>query len=356
MDMVTEVMNKINAIMNDDALIKIARETKFIQRERKIMPRRFIENMITTTLSHPKSSLEDLAAAFGSDNLSISKQALHQKIDVKAVEFTKKVVEALLEKSFSSDGVDLKAIPCIQEVIIGDSSQVGLDSSLKEQCPGSRNIASVKIQAIMSAMNNQIKSLEIVPGTETDQGYRKHWQYIQKNHLWIGDLGYFALDTFRHVIAQEAFFLSRYFRRTRLLNPLSGEPIVLKELLSQTLENTVELEVILGTEGVSCRCIAMRLNEKDYQRRLKNLQEQNRKNGKKKKRKMDVLDQWTILVTNLPAEVEAHILWRLYMVRWQIEICQSYCLHKNKVFINEPFSPGNDKSIAWAFPLMKRAA
>jgi uncharacterized membrane protein YozB (DUF420 family) len=50
MDMVTEVMNKINAIMNDDALIKIARETKFIQRERKIMPRRFIENMITTTL------------------------------------------------------------------------------------------------------------------------------------------------------------------------------------------------------------------------------------------------------------------------------------------------------------------
>jgi Transposase DDE domain len=320
MDMVTQVMNKINDVINDDYLIKIARETKFIQRERKVMPRKFVENMMTTTLCHSTSSLEDLAAVFESEDLSISKQALHQKMNVNAVEFFKKILEALLEKSFSVHSVNLTAIPCIQEVIIGDSSQVALDASLKEQCPGSRNIASVKIQAIMNAVNNQIKSLEIVPGTETDQGYRKHWQFIQKGTLWIGDLGYFAIDTFRHVIDQEAFFLSRYFRRATLLNPLNGELIHLKELLSNTLENTVELGVILGAEGVSCRCIAIRLNQKEYENRLKNLQEQNRKNGKKKKRKWDVLDEWTILVTNLPDEVEASILWRLYILRWQIEL------------------------------------
>ena len=36
-----------------------------------------------------------------------------------------------------------------------------------------------------------------------------------------------------------------------------------------------------------------------------------------------------------------------FVLRWNIEICQSYCLHKNKVEINLPFSPVNDKSIPW---------
>jgi hypothetical protein len=320
MDMVTQVVNKINDIFNDDYLSKLAHETKFIQRKRKIMPRKFVENVVTTTLSHPKNSLEDLTGAFENEGFSISKQSLHEKMNEKAVEFFKKVLEALLENSFSANFVNLKAIPCINEVIIGDSSQVGLDISLKDQCPGSRNLACVKIQAIMSAMNNQIKSLEIVPGTETDQGYRKHWPLIQKGNLWIGDLGYFVIDTFRYVMQQKAFFLSRYFRRAALLNPLNGEAIDLSQLLSNTLENTVELDVILGSEGIPCRCIAIRLSEKEYERRLKNLQERNRKDGKRKKRKIDVLDEWTILVSNLPHEVEANILWRLYILRWQIEL------------------------------------
>ncbi|MBS0351628.1 MAG: hypothetical protein JSR33_10690, partial [Proteobacteria bacterium] len=94
--------------------------------------------------------MEDLTGAFENEDLSISKQSLHKKMNDKAVEFFKEILEALLENSFSGNSVSLKAIGCINEVIIGDSSQVGLDISLKDRCPGSRNLACVKIQAIMS--------------------------------------------------------------------------------------------------------------------------------------------------------------------------------------------------------------
>ena len=45
-------------------------------------------------------------------------------------------------------------------------------------------------------------------------------------------------------------------------------------------------------------------------------------------------------VNNLPLQI---INW--FVLRWNIEICQSYYLHKNKVDINLPFLPVNDKAI-----------
>ncbi|MBS0351248.1 MAG: hypothetical protein JSR33_08705 [Proteobacteria bacterium] len=69
------------------------------------------------------------------------------------------------------------------------------------------------------------------------------------------------------------------------------------------------------------------------------------------------LIEWMLLTNLSTLDFEtALIRIRWYKYRWLIEICQSYCLHKNKVIVNEPFLPANDKSIAWVFPSMKRAA
>ena len=40
-----------------------------------------------------------------------------------------------------------------------------------------------------------------------------------------------------------------------------------------------------------------------------------------------------------------------YTIRWLVEICQSYYLHKNQVIINQPLLPANDESIHWVSPL-----
>ena len=322
MDMVTQVMDKINDVFNDDYLNSLADETGFIRRKRKIMPRKFLENIVMATLAHPQSSLEDLAADFENEKESVTKQALHKKFNSNTLEFIQAVLESLLKEVLTTDKFSLKAMPCVNRLIVGDSSKVSLKQSLHTEFPGLRNQgAALKIQSIMSLLDNQIKSLEITPATEPDQSYRKHWRFIQENDLWIGDLGYFALETFQHIIEKKAYFLSRYFRRTRLFKTSDSHALELRTLLKEASEDVVTIEVILGTKDIRCHCVAIRLNEKDYWQRVKRLQEKRRKDKRMKTEEEDnVLDRWSILVTNLPLPEDKNILWNLYILRWQIEL------------------------------------
>lgn len=53
------------------------------------------------------------------------------------------------------------------------------------------------------------------------------------------------------------------------------------------------------------------------------------------------------LITDLPVNTLEEAIEKLqwYSMRWKIEIYQSYCLHKNKTHINEPFELLSYKSI-----------
>lgn len=322
MDMITQVIEKINTTFNDDYLNKLAYETGFIRRKRKIMARLFLEKIISVFLSTPDASLEYFASAFADQNLIVSKPALHKKFNPQTVKFTEQILEFLLKDVFNKHPLGLKVLPEINNIIVGDSSIIRLSDALKGHFPAQRNAksASIKIQAVMNVLDNQIKSLEITSAREPDQGYKKYLDYVQGNDLWIGDLGYFALASFKTICEKGAFFLSRYFRRTTLYDESGTKPINLRQQLTEAGEDQVELTVKLGSKGVVCRCIALRLSEKDYEKRLKNLKEKSRRSSRKSFKAGDVLNQWTILVTNLPQRLEATDLWKLYRLRWQIEL------------------------------------
>src|SRR3990167_1500057 len=59
-------------------------------------------------------------------------------------------------------------------------------------------------------------------------------------------------------------------------------------------------------------------------------------------------EEYRYLIANDSSWRDVDII-KAYSLRWLVEICQSYCLHKNKVEINLPFSPVNDKSIPWVY-------
>jgi hypothetical protein len=322
MDMVTQVTEKINGVFSDEYLDKLADETGFIRRKRKIMARQFLEKIIVLTMSTPHVSLEDLVAEFESPDLKISKPAIHKKFNPKTVEFTQKVLQSLLEGVFNEHRMGLEILPKIHDVIIGDSSKIRLSDLLKTHFPDQRNseAASVKIQAVMNVLDNQLKSLEITGAREPDQGYKKYLDYIQENDLWIGDLGYFSLSSFNKIVEKKAFFLSRYFRRTQLYDPISSEKINLRQVLAQSTEASLSFSVRLGSGGIICRCVAVRLSEKEYEKRLRNLKEKSRKDPREKLKREDVLNLWSILVTNLTEPLDPFLLWKLYMLRWQIEL------------------------------------
>ena len=320
MDMVAQMMLKVNTVFNDEYLDKLARETGFIKRKRKIQARAFLENLMFLRLEHPHSSLEDLVYEFHKNDTQLTKQALHKKLNSSAVAFVHKVLEKLLDRTFTEQHF-LTAIPFINEVQLIDSSEIKLNKRLNAIFPQTRNQgAALKVQSMINLVNNQVISLDVRPSKEPDQAYKDHLAYIQRGDLLISDLGYFCVESFNKIDDKGGFFLSRYFKNTNIYLCDNTDKFDLRTRLSKTKETQLELPIFLGTFKFPCRLVAIKLPEDAYQKRLANLKEKHRKDPRSKDNPSDLLNQWTIFVTNLPHSVNPETLLNLYGARWQIEL------------------------------------
>src|SRR5438132_11231129 len=246
MDIVTQVMEKVNAVFSEKHLEERARETGFIIRKRKISAKKFLENIMLLKLEFPNSSLEDLVIEFFKNDIVISKQALHKKIGKQAVEFMNGVLEELLRHTFHEKELFLGAIPSINNVQIIDSSEIRLNKKLEDLYPQVRNQgAAVKVQALMDVVNNEIKGLDIRPSKEPDQSYKEHLFHINAGDLSIADLGYFSVESFAHINSKGGFFLSRYFKKAHVFDLNTGEKIDLRAILRETREEKLERQIAL---------------------------------------------------------------------------------------------------------------
>ena len=319
MDILKEITNKINEILQDEALDKIAQEVGFVRRKRKVTAKKFLENSMLLELSGTNSTLGDLSYEFYQSGCEISKQALHKKMNGKAILFFQKLLEQLLKQPCGKEKINMEAISFLNRIQVIDSSEIKLHKKLRKIFPQVRGQgAAVKLQALMAVSQESLLSLEICDSKAPDQGYKDHATYIQPGDLSIADLAYFCVETFQKIAINKGFYLSRYFKRARVYSE-EDKPIDLRAVLGQTKENTVELSVHLGASKFPCPCVAIRLTEEAYYKRLQHIQRERRKNPKYK-RQDDLLDQWTIFVTNLPASLDGSILLQIYSLRWQIEL------------------------------------
>lgn len=322
MDILAQVMEKVNNLFDEKYLEGLAYETGFIKRKRKIDPKKFLEKVIFLRLESPNSSLEDLVYEFYKSATVISKQALSKKFNQSAVRFVEKILDQLLQQAMSEQTLYLEALSFVKNVYVVDSSEIRFNKALKDLFPQVRHQgAAVKLQATMEVLSNQIRSLEVCPSKEPDQGYKDHLVYVQAGDLLIGDLGYFCVDSFRDIQAKEGFFLSRYFKKAKLYDLDTGKGVNLRAILSSTQEEKIMLSLAIGASKLPCRLVAIKLPKAAYQQRLKNLVEKGRRDPRSKVAQGDdILNSWTIFVTNLPLSVKMDIFLPLYSLRWQIEL------------------------------------
>lgn len=320
MNILSQVIKKVNEVFDETYLNELARETGFMKRKRKVEPKKFLERLLLVKLDSAHSSLEDLVYEFSRGNCVITKQGLHKRFTIQSVKFIQLVLHKLLENSFVNSNTCLGKIDFIKNVKVIDSSEIRLHRTLTDSFPQVRNQgAAIKLQALMEVVQNQIISLDVCHSKEPDQGYKTHIDSLESDDLLIGDLGYFCVDTFRRIEENKGFFLSRYFKKTHVYDAITQEKIDLRERLSQTNQETVELAIKLGISQLPCRLVALRLPEAAYQQRLKHLKEKRRKDPRASKDE-DSLNRWTIFVTNLPGTVDSFALLQLYSLRWQIEL------------------------------------
>jgi hypothetical protein len=136
--------------------------------------------------------------------------------------------------------------------------------------------------------------------------------------LNITDESYCSLDWLK---AQEGFFLTRPQSRVWFLDRHTGQPLDLEQIGPKGSQGALQMEVLVGKHAhLPARLILVRVPEEVIEQRRKRIREDAKRRGKEANPQALSRAQWTILITNVPADQltisEVLVLQR---ARWQIE-------------------------------------
>jgi hypothetical protein len=307
-----------------------AQQSGVIQRTRKFTPLSLARTFVLGFLRHPRASDEKLAQMAAQCGAAVTPQAIEQRHTPALVAFLQKLFEGATQLVVGSDRVLAPLLQRFPRVTVLDSSTITLPDELQEQfrgCGGSYNSgkAALKLQTELDLRSGALEHIEIESGRSADGASSRQHVRRGPGSLRITDLGYFALSVFATMAAAGEYFLSRLQFGTQVFaNELADAlPVELLSWLAQQQGSLVDVGVWLGQQQrLPCRLLAWRLPTEQANRRRQKLREQLRsKKGREPSAARLAWCDWTILVTNAPADVltvkEAVVLYR---ARWQVEL------------------------------------
>lgn len=337
--MQTYNINKSLLDILDKNLDKIARKTNFKSRDSKLNPHHFLWISCLSNLNLCSNTLEELCdSLFFHKNIKISPQALDQRIKNNSQNFLKYIFQSLCKIQFRYNSKAFKSWG-FSQIFLMDSTEIKLHNSLKDIYPGANilNPAILKINLFLELLNYSVKNIKITGGKTNENQFSKYiYHKLTPDSLVLKDLGYFSFEDFTNIDKKGAFFISRLRAGTRLftLNPnpqfKSNGTILEKsrylvtnvsELVqSLAIGECKEFEFLLGShkEKVPYRIILKRMHEDFKNKKLKTIEEDEKRNKRKSKvtrRELEV----SAFVTNLWGS-SAEEVTEIYRLRWQIEL------------------------------------
>jgi Transposase DDE domain len=316
----------LQAVLDKLPLLELARQSQWMERTaRKITPLSLVTAALLL-ITQPQISLTVLAVLVGLlSGQTISKQSIHERLDLSTSSFLKAVLGTALGSCLRGVKASLKlaALP-FARILVQDSSTIKLNEKLASVYPGGANQHGttpgvLRLQAVFDLLSQRWLSFSLSPYVRNDQKASPDLlPLVRKNDLVLRDLGYFAIKVLEQIVGCEAFFLSRFYFRTAVFD-LNGRQIDLLDLLRR--HGKVDRWVLLGkNEKLRVRLVAVPVpaavaNER---RRKARAHLQNRCQLSKE---YLALQNWSLYVTNVGQEIlSAQQVMALYGQRWQIEI------------------------------------
>lgn len=300
----------------------LAKKSGFVVRNSKgFSASGFVLSLMKSVITG-KASFHQLAVNLTqSEPKSISRQAIWKRMDLSTIPFLLDTVGLAIQQRWGKQ--TLLASDVFARVIIEDSSQVKLSKANHEEFPGHGNhigkTAACKFDMAFDLLSGEPVSSTLHLATQHDREIGKNLvDRIEKNDLILRDMGYFILSEFARIEQCNAFWISRVPIHVKIQD-LSGNK--LETVLKKTKCNQLEIEVMLGDTRHPARLIAKRAAPEVVQKRRRERREQARPLGKVPSKDTLIRDEWCLLVTNVKNDLmSAMNLFKLYAIRWQIEI------------------------------------
>lgn len=325
MTSITQVSDAMKRVLNTVAQ-DAARRTGFVQRESKLNGPIFAKTMVFGCLGSPVTKLHELSQSAACFHLEITSQGLDNRFTRAAATFLQEVLNGAVTELIAADGVAVPLLQRFSAVEAIDGSTIVLPPELAEVwrgCGGStaEGNAAVKIEVRLDLLTGALQGPLLQDGRAHDQSSPIHQAPVAKKALRLGDLGFFDLDKLQEIHTQDAYFLTRLKVQTILFDP-SGNRLDLPSFLQGQPTTEVDVPVLMGAlQRIPVRLLAIRVTQEVASERRRKLKAEARRKGQAASKARLELADWTILVTNVPAELlslkEALVLAR---ARWQIEL------------------------------------
>ena len=327
MTTIAQVGQSMQVILQETA-DEIGRTSGFVQRQSAFGGAELTQTLVFGWLANPQASLEALAQTTAALGGRISAQGLDQRLGKRAAGCLQQVLQKAMRQLVQAEKVPLSVWAHFSGVYVQDSTTVTLPADLAEIWPGcggghtsGDGAAALKVQVQWELQGGQLTAMDLEAGRTADRSTGEWLADLPAGALALADLGYFSLDRLAAQAEAGSYWLTRVQAGTSLVDA-DGQHGTLSAWLASQTTTQVDCPVRLGAwHQLPCRLLATRVTPAVAAERRRQLRAEARRRGQAVSQERLKLADWTVLVTNVPAEwLTLEQAWVLARVRWQIEL------------------------------------
>jgi hypothetical protein len=328
---VTQLHGVLHDLFNDTA-DRLAGDTAFCQRRRKLSGSAFAKTVVFALLDKPDASLQDFAD-FAADHLAVdaSHNAFDQRFNDRAVDFLAALFAAAFDRCLQARPTLLPVLRRFCGVFLRDATIVHLPDALAGLFPGragknGKPTAAVKLVLEMELTTGQFTEAEVIPGRDNDKTAAVAGKPLPRGALLLEDMGFLCGQRLQEYTRQGVYFLTRVPAWTAFFEKKPRRKgyvrlDVVKWLRQATGWHVERPVYVFHKEKLALRLLAVRVPPAVAEERRRRVIQDAKKRGRPVSQKKLELCEWNVLVTNAPAEkISISDGWELRRVRWQIEL------------------------------------
>lgn len=327
MSILLQVPDKMQTILQtipDEAAIS----TGFVRRKRKLTGTALTQILVFGWLENPEASYQQLAETATMLGITVSRQALEQRLRREAAEMLKITLEATITEVLGVAS-DPQALPLLQQftgVYVQDSTWVSLPDELHEISKGQPKKnhpqkAALKLHLRFDVLTGGFQHFQLTDGMTADSTAIKTSHRLPQGSLQLADLAYFSLDEFEKLTENGIYWISRLKANSYLADE-TGERLVLEKMLKATENTFIAKPIRIGKrKQLPAYLIAQRLTEAEANKRRRYIRYRAKRKCQTPSKMRLRLAGWNLYITNIEAhQLTPKQICVIVGIRWQIEL------------------------------------
>src|SRR4030042_5552630 len=317
--------------LGNSKLEAIARETKFIVREKKLTSQLFLD-LLFYGIEQGVKSLEQISKnASNEHSLHMSKQAFDKRFTNSSAAFVKKLLDGAIASQLGS-GMRGEGLDFFNTVKIKDSTVIEIDPALASHFEGfgkgggPNSQAAIRIQLEFDIKDFSIAELEVTSALQHDSSNAiEKEDQVEKGDLLLRDLGYYSNGSIKNIVKKGAYLISKLYPNVAVrLNEEDKEKVDFGKIFRQmedTQNTCLDMDIFIGKKKLPARMVLVMLPEDVYEKRIRERNKVNKDMGYQTSQEYIDRARFNIFISNVPREILSDKeICNLYRIRWQVEI------------------------------------